>query len=133
MREVSRLIVISVIIHGFLVTCTTSAHSWTAYVTNTTPCTIKVRVEYGALGAKVHEAYIEPCGSKSFNTGSDCGLNLCVVHQGRDAKGKCSGSYIINAERCFAKNYSFTTCMHACWDTAWTIVGTRPEDINRSP
>lgn len=135
MRRVSISVITGTMVLAFLVAFTTTAYSWAATVTNATACKIKVRIEYGALGAQVKEDYIDPNGTKSFSTGADCGLVLKVVHQGRDSKGACNGSYTINAERCFMQHNVWKTCMHACWDTTWRIVGTTSEkwDIERNP
>ena len=71
MRGVSISVTIITILVAFLFTYTTTGYAWTATVNNATSCKIKVKVTYGALGSQSKEDYIDPNGTKTFDTGAD--------------------------------------------------------------
>ena len=134
MRGVSISVAIITILVAFLFAYTTTGYAWTATVNNATSCKIKVKVTYGALGSQSKEDYIDPNGTKTFDTGADCPLTMYVTHQVY-SNGTCNGVYSINAQRCFMLNKTFNACFHACWDTTWKIMGTTSDtnDMQRNP
>ena len=126
MRGVSTSVVISTIVLAFLVTFTTTAHSWTVTVTNATTCKIRVKIEYGALGRLIKEEYIAPNGTKTFDTGADCPLTISASLQQNNAQGTCNDVYSDYYQRCFWKSDMWGFCIHACFSSNWKINGNNP-------